>query len=345
MSKVKLQDIAIKAGVSMMTVSRVMNNDPKVGAKTREKVSKIAKEMHYKPNIAARHLASSRSYFIGLVCEYANYSYVSKFLVGALRKCRTSGYHIILDEATSHREKTIATIKDLIYVTKVDGLILLPPISNIPEVVDLLVSENIDFVRIAPDINLTASHYICIDDYQAAFEVTEKLILSGHKRIAHIIGSPSQGASRMRYQGYLDALRSNQLMIPPEYIEQGDFTYKSGLDAAKRLLELTNKPDAIFAANDEMAAAVVSVAHMKHLDVPEDVSIVGFDDTELATTIWPNISTVTQPLEEMAELAIDILTTTKTPTPPKKPKMSSMRHVLEYQLQLRDSSKNNVNLT
>ncbi|MEP4890043.1 MAG: LacI family DNA-binding transcriptional regulator [Aliiglaciecola sp.] len=342
MSKVKLQDIADKAGVSMMTVSRVMNNDPKVGAKTREKVSKIAKEMQYKPNIAARHLASSKSYFIGLVCEYANSSYVSKFLVGGLRKCRTTGYHIILDETTGNRDKTLATIKDLIEVTKVDGLILLPPVSNIPEVVDLVESANIDFVRIAPDINLTASPYICIDDYQAAFDITEQLILSGHSRIAHIIGSPNQGASRMRYQGYLDALRSNQKMMPPEYIEQGDFTYKSALDAAKRLLELPNKPDAIFAANDEMAAAVVSVAHMKHLDVPEDVSIVGFDDTELATTIWPNISTVTQPLEEMAELAIDILTTPKTD---KTLKASNMRHVLEYQVQLRDSSKNNVKLT
>ena len=130
--------------------------------------------------------------------------------------------------------------------------------------------------------------------------------------------------------------------MPPEYIEQGDFSYKSGLDAAKRLLELPHKPDAIFAANDEMAAAVVSVAHMKHLDVPQDVSIVGFDDTELATTIWPNISTVTQPLEEMADLAIEILTSPKTK---KNLDGSDMRHVLDYQLQMRDSSKNIVKIT
>ncbi|MBU2879134.1 LacI family DNA-binding transcriptional regulator [Aliiglaciecola lipolytica] len=342
MSKVKLQDIAIKAGVSMMTVSRVMNNDPKVGAKTREKVSRIANEMQYKPNIAARHLATSKSYFIGLVCEYASSSYVNKFLVGGLRKCRTSGYHVVLDETAGDREKALDIIKNLIEVTKVDGLILLPPISNMPEVVDLLSNANVGFVRIAPDINLSASHYICMDDYQAAFDVTEQLIKSGHTRIAHIIGSPNQGVSRLRYQGYLDALRSNQKMMPPEYIEQGYFTYKSGLDAAKRLLELPNKPDAIFAANDEMAAAVVSVAHMKHLDVPQDVSIVGFDDTELATTIWPNISTVTQPIKEMAELAIDILTTSKAD---KTLKASNMRHVLDYRLQLRDSSKNIVKIT
>lgn len=339
MSKVKLQDIALKAGVSIMTVSRVMNDDPKVGAKTRERISKIAKDMNYKPNVAARHLASSKSYMIGLVCEYANASYVSKFLVGGLRKCRSTGYHIVLDETTGDLGKTLAVIKDLIEITRVDGLILLPPISDIPEVVELLSTSKTGFVRIAPNVNLTASHYICMDDYQAAFDMTDQLIQSGHKRIAHIIGSPNQGVSRMRYQGYLDALRSNQQMMPPEYIEQGDFTYKSGLDAAHRLLELPNKPDAIFAANDEMAAAVVSVAHMKNLNVPQDVSIVGFDDTELATTIWPNISTITQPLEQMAELAIDILTSPVAKNILEHPRL---RHVLDYQLQMRDSSKNLV---
>jgi len=339
MSKVKLKDIALKAGVSMMTVSRVMNNDPKVGAKTREKITKIAKDMQYKPNIAARHLASSKSYMIGLVCEFANASYVSKFLVGGLKKSRATGYHIVLDETSGDLEKALYVIKDLVEVTRVDGLILLPPISDIPEVIDLLLASKTGFIRIAPNVNLTASHYICMDDYQAAFDITNQLIRSGHKRIAHIIGSPNQGVSRLRYQGYLDALRSNERMMPPEYIEQGNFTYKSGLDAAHRLLDLSNKPDAIFAANDEMAAAVLSVAHMKHLQIPKEVSVVGFDDTELATTVWPNISTVTQPLEEMAELAIDILTTRQTQS---LSSHSNLRHVLDYQLQMRDSSINNV---
>ena len=339
MSKVKLQDIAIKAGVSMMTVSRVMNNDPKVGAKTRERISAIATEMQYRPNIAARHLASSKSYFIGLVCEYANASYVSKFLVGGLRKCRTTGYHMLMDETTSDLEKTIAVIKNLIEVTRVDGLIILPPISDIPQVIALLKASNTRFVRIAPDDNLLASHYICMDDYQAAFDMTECLIKSGHKRIAHIIGSPIQGVSKLRHQGYLDALKSHQQMMPPEYIEQGHFNYKSGIDAAQKLLTLPNLPDAIFAANDEMAAAVISVAHMHHLRVPEDVSVVGFDDTELATTVWPNISTITQPLEQMAALAIDVLT---EQNPSATNNGASLRHVLDYQLQMRASSKNVV---
>lgn len=339
MSKVKLQDIAKVAGVSMMTVSRVMNGDPKVGTKTREKVSLIAKEMRYKPNAAARHLATSKSYFIGLVCEHANASYVNKFLIGSLRRCRDTGYHVVLDETTGEFKKTLNVIKELVETTNVHGLVLLPPISDIPEVIEYLNITNTKFVRIAPDTNLTASPFICMNDYQAAFDMTIQLISSGHKRIAHIIGSPHQSASKMRYQGYLDALSSSNMSLGSEYIEQGDFSYKSGLDAAQKLLGLPDKPDAIFAANDEMAAAVLSVAHMKNLLVPEQVSIVGFDDTELATTVWPNISTVRQPLVEMAELAIDILI---RPTTNQSNDKLLQRYVLDYQLSIRGSSQNNV---
>ena len=337
-----------------MTVSRVMNNDPKVGKKTREKISAIAKEMNYKPNIAARHLASSKSYMIGIVCEFANASYVNKFLVGALKKCKSTGYHIVIDETSIEKSKVVAVIKDLVDISRVDGLILLPPISDIPEVISLLCASNTPFVRIAPDHNLGASPYICMDDYQAAYDATETLIKSGHKRIAHILGSNQQGVSKLRYKGYLDALHAHQLSMPIEYSAQGDFSYKSGLSAAKKLLELPEPPDAIFAANDEMAAAVVSVAHMKHIAIGQQLSIMGFDDTELSTTVWPSISTVCQPLEEMAKLAVELLTTpyitkksTSGPAPNhklglKKDTMSNdegLRYVLDYKIINRESSK------
>jgi len=337
MSRVKLKDIADKAGVSLMTVSRVMNNDPKVGAKTRDKISAIAQELKYSPNVAARRLSSSKSYFIGIVCEHANANYVSNFLVGALKKCRTNGFHIVIDETAGETEKAISIVTDLIQVTHVDGLILLPPLADIPEVLTLLKESKTPFVRIAPDIDLLASPYICMDDYQAAYDITEHLVQSGHKRIAHIIGSENQGVSRLRYQGYLDALRSHRLLMPPEYIEQGDFTYKSGLIAAEKLLSLKEKPDAIFAGNDEMAAAVVSVAHKKHLDVPEQVSVVGFDDTELASAVWPSITTIKQPLRDMAGLAISLLT--EPANNPPNTASAAKRHVLPYQLCLRESSK------
>lgn len=339
MSKVKLKDIADKAGVSMMTVSRVMNDDPKVGAKTRDRILAIAQDMQYRPNIAARHLASSKSYFIGIFCDFANASYVNKFLVGALRKCRSSGYHVVIDEATGDTEKALTALHDLLNVIDVDGLILLPPISDNRDVIAVLQQSKTPFVRISPNIRNEAdtsiSPYICIDDFQAAFDITEALIKTGHRSIAHILGHPDQDVSAMRYKGYCSALQKYGLELRTELVAQGLFTYKSGLDAAQKLLSLGQKPDAIFAANDEMAAAVISVAHMKHLDVPSNLSVVGFDDTELSTTVWPHISTISQPLEQMAEVAIDLIMNIGKDTK----SIATPRHVLNYAVQQRGSSK------
>ncbi|MBU3002391.1 LacI family DNA-binding transcriptional regulator [Paraglaciecola arctica] len=340
MSRVKLKDIAERAGVSVMTVSRVMNNDPKVRTKTRAKIAAIAQELNYSPNVAARSLSSSKSFFIGIVCEFANANYVSQFLVGALTKCRTNGFHIVIDETAGETEKALSIVSDFILITKVDGLILLPPLADIPEVLSLLKESHTPFVRIAPDIDLSASPYICMDDYQAAFDITEHLVRTGHKRIAHIIGNENQGVSRLRYQGYLDALRSHRLLMPPEYIEQGEFTYKSGLVAAEKLLSLEVLPDAVFASNDEMAAAVISVALKNNLDVPKQISVVGFDDTELARVVWPRITTIQQPIRDMAGLAISLLTDPLMSFQDSTP--MAKRHVLPYQLFIRESSKQNA---
>jgi len=337
MSNVKLQDIALAAGVSMMTVSRVMNNDPKVGAKTREKVSAIAQEMRYQPNIAARYLASSKSYFIGLVCEDASASYVNKFLVGSLRRCRSVGYHMLLDETGSDLAKALDIVKHLVDVTNVDGLVLLPPISDRPDVIEYLKTVDTKVVRIAPDIELSASPYIYMDDYKAAFDITRHLILTGHTRIAHICGNKKQAVSAARLKGYQDALQAHDLTVCSRYIQPGDFNYKSGLHATHQLLALKRPPDAIFAANDEMALAAMSVAHMQGLKIPQQVSIAGFDDTELAKTVWPNLTTIKQPLEQMAALAIDILS--QSQRVPKQEK-ALQGHVLDYQLIVRASTRN-----
>ena len=333
-----IQDVAKLAGVSSMTVSRVLNNETKVSNARKAKVLDAVRQLNYRPNVSARRLASSKSFFLGLLYYDLNASYVSKFLLSALKQCRNSGHHLVVDEVDDDIEKSLGSIKDLINITQVDGMILLPPVSDQVEVLELLKANNVPFVRIAPDSDLTLSPYICIDDYQAAFEVTESLIHQGHNKIGHIIGNPNQGASRLRYQGYLDALRSNGLSVPPEYIEQGYFTYKSGLESAEKLLRLNDKPTAIFAANDEMAAAVVSVAHLKGLRVPDNLSVVGFDDAQLATTISPHLSTVKQPIAEMAKEAIDILATGKFDAN-KKSKTSDYRHILDFELITRESTQ------
>lgn len=336
--RARIQDVAEQAGVSMMTVSRVLNNDEKVSDKTRQKVLSIVKELNYRPNVSARRLASSKSFFIGLIYDNPSTAYVSKFLLGALQHCRTTGYHLVVDKADQEIENTLNSVSDLIDVTKVDGMILLPPVCDNKEVIDLLTRRSVPFVRISPDAELSCSPYICLDDYQAAFEITRRLIMLGHKKVAHIVGHPNQGSSRLRHQGYLDALKAHNIEHISDFSEQGFFSYKSGLVAAQKLLTLADKPTAIFAGNDDMAAAAIAAAHMKNITVPEQLSIVGFDDTELATTVWPTITTIRQPLQEMAELSIDLLITGKF-SEFDKTDLNSFRHVLDFTLVERESSQ------
>uniref|UniRef100_UPI003B5B460B LacI family DNA-binding transcriptional regulator n=1 Tax=Shewanella gaetbuli TaxID=220752 RepID=UPI003B5B460B len=336
--KTRIQDVAQQAGVSMMTVSRVLNQDPKVSDKTRTKVLEVVEALQYSPNQSARRLASKKSYFLGLLYDNPSDAYVSQFLLSALKSCRSSGYHLVVDEVDTDTSKTLKVVNELINETKVDGLILLPPVCDQKEIIDYLIKADIPFVRIAPDSQLTISPYICMDDYQAAFDLTEKLIKQGHSKIGHIIGDLNQGVSRLRYQGYLDALRSNKINTPPEYIEQGCFTYQSGMIAAKRMLALVDKPTAIFAANDDMAAAVISIAQSQGFNVPNDLSVVGFDDTNLAKVVWPNITTVKQPINEMAKLAVQLITSHK-PTKPSTVKSIDIRHILDFEIIQRDSSQ------
>lgn len=333
----RIQDVAELAGVSNMTVSRVLSQDAKVSDAKRELVLNAVKALNYRPNVSARRLASSKSFFIGMLYYDLDGSYVNKFLLRALKCCRATGHHLVADEVDEDKEKSLQSVRELIEVTQVDGLILLPPIADDKDVLKLVSESNIPFIRISPDTNLTMSPYINMDDYQAGFEMTELLIKKGHKKIAHIIGDPDQGVSRLRYQGYLDALRSHQITVPTEYIEQGRFTYESGLTAAKKLLALDDKPTAIFAANDEMAAAVISAAHLNQISIPDNLSIAGFDDGALATTVSPHLTTIRQPIQKMAELAIDILISGKY-NEMLKNGTREFRNVLDFDIIERDSS-------
>jgi len=337
--RARIQDVAEMAGVSNMTVSRVLNQDAKVSEAKKKLVLEAVKALNYRPNVSARRLASNKSFFLGLLYVDTNTSYVSKFLLRGLKSCRASGHHLVADEIDDDIEKSVKSIKELIEVTQVDGLILLPPVSDMTEVIDVLKTANVPFVRIAPDTELALSPYICINDYQAGFDITELLIKQGHQKIGHIIGNPNQGSSRLRYQGYLDALRSNNISAPPEYIEQGYFSYESGLVAAQKILSLTDKPTAIFASNDEMAAATISAAHMKNISVPNELSVAGFDDGHLATTVSPHLTTIRQPIQGMADLAVSILAAGKVPSN-QESSASENRHVLDFEIIERGSTSN-----
>ncbi len=301
-----IDDVAALAKVSAMTVSRVVNGHSKVRDSTRERVLHAVQELGYIPNLAASSLAAAQDARIALIYTNPSAAYLRELLLGALRgSARTASQLVIEDwdelDANGDRKAARALAKS------VAGVILPPPLCESKVVIEELVDAGVPVVAIASGRFNHDISSVRIDDYLASREITEYLLTSGHARIAFVKGHPNQTASTRRFEGYQAALKEAGIAPDPALVQQGYFTYRSGLEAVEKLLSLKRPPTAIFASNDDMASAAISVAHRRGLDVPRDLSIVGFDDTSAATTVWPELTTVRQPIASMADSAIDIL--------------------------------------
>src|SRR5690606_25727091 len=301
----KISDVAARAGVSPMTVSRVLNGEANVRPETRERVEEAIKALHYTPSLAARTLAGGEEIRIGLLHSNPSFNYLSQLLVGSLDQASRLNVQLIVEKCDDEAEEQSAV--DHLIRARLDGIVLTPPLSESLPVLEAIHERNIPVVAVAtgraPDWALSVS----INDHAAAYEMTRHPASLGHRRIGFIKGNPRQTASEERLQGYKDALKDAGLPAAPELIAQGLFTYRSGLDAAEQLLELDDPPSAIFASNDDVAAATVAIAHRRGLDVPSDLTVCGFDDTALASTIWPELTTIRQPVFEMSRTAVDLL--------------------------------------
>ncbi len=334
--RARIKDVAELAGVSNMTVSRVLNGVVKVSEEKRIAVLDAVEKLEYKPDSSARRLGGHKSYMIGLLYQDLDVSYVSRFLLNALKSSRDHGHHLIPEEINNDIDNSLQSVINLINITKIDGLILLPPISDNVEILNTLQQHQLPFVRITPDRYLDLSPYISIDDYKVGFTVTEHLIQLGHKKIAHIMGDTEQGTSHLRRKGYEDALNHYHVKVPANYVAQGNYTFDSGVNAAKAILTRDDKPSAIFASNDEMAAAVIVVANNLGIDIPNQLSVTGVDDTQLATTLSPNLTTIRQPIAEMAELAVKIIASNDLNKD--SAKALEYRNILDFELIKRQSA-------
>jgi len=303
-----IKDVAERAGVSAMTVSRVLNGESRVRDETRERVLDAMKALDYRPNISARSLAKARSFFLGLLYNNPNPGYVSELLIGMMNRCRQAGYHLAIEDSGSTDSHWAKTIDAVLRTSNFDGVILPPPVSDFRSVRTALEEMQIPYIRIAPEHDRDAVPSVITDDREAAQRMTKYLLELGHTRIGFIQGDPEHGSSRQREAGYRAALEQANVEIRENWVQPGRYTYRSGLVAAESLLSADDRPTAIFASNDDMAAAVVAVANRLGLDVPGDLSIAGFDDTQTATTLWPQLTTVRQPIAEMAAASIDMLT-------------------------------------
>lgn len=301
-----IADVAREAQCSPMTVSRVINGDGNVRDATREQVMAAIAKLNYSPNRAARSLAGGEHTRVALLFDNPSASYLSEFLMGALEEASRRDIHLVVQSCddTTQAKQLMKNLAD----GGIRGFILPPPLCDDQSVLDLVAEVDAIAIAVGPGKAEGGHGAVLIDDFQAAYDMTKHIIGLGHERIGFIIGNPEQVAADRRLSGYLEAMRDAGLPIDDRLIVQGRFTYRSGMDAAEKLLSVDPRPTAIFASNDDMAAATVAVAHRRHLDVPNDITVCGFDDTEMASSIWPELTTIRQPIREMTAWAVDAIT-------------------------------------
>jgi LacI family transcriptional regulator len=320
-----------------MTVSRVINQGRNVRESTRAAVLEAIEQLNYSPNTAARSLAAGEAAHIGLLYANPSAAYLSQFLIGALHAARSAGVHLVIESCESEDADEQAEVTRRFATSDVEGVVLPPPLSESQPILAELDSMQIPVVTVAMGAPNDQSLNVRIDDYAAAMEMTRYLLELGHREMGFIKGHPNHVASHDRFRGFCDALKEAGVDPDTAAVEQGYFSYRSGLIAGDRILSRPERPTAIFASNDDMAAATISVAHRRGLDVPEDLSIVGFDDTALATSVWPELTTVKQPISAMAEAALELLITDLRRRRSGAPHKAAER-VLSHAMIIRESS-------
>lgn len=313
--KPTIMDVARESGVSIKTVSRVLNGEPYVNRATLDRVLKAMHDLGYHPNMSARTLAGKRSYLLGHLYGDPAGPYTMEIQVGLLNRCRARGYHLLIEEIDYRGQDVERRVRAVLDWLRPDGVVLTAPITDEPRVLSVLADSGIPLVRVTAERGDAISSTVWIDERQAAATLIRHLLSLGHRRIGLIKGAANHGATERRHLGYREALAELGIAEDPALIEHGAFTFPSALPCAERLLSLDDPPTAIFACNDEMAAAVIVVAQARGLSLPHDLSVAGFDDCPVASMTWPPLTTVRQPMRQLGEEAADLLIARLTERP------------------------------
>ena len=306
MASVTITDVARRAGVSMKTVSRVMNAEPHVRDQVRERVIRAARELSYRPKVSARSLAGARSYQLGVLFQQVS-PYAMHAALGALGTCRAAGYHLVMETISLDSPDLRSDLDAMANSLSVDGMILMAPICDNTVVLGALEDAGFPVVRVAPEVHWPGSLQIEVQDEAAARTMTEHLLDLGHRRIAMIQGPAGHAASALRLSGFKTALAERGVELDAELVQPGLFNVESGRVAAERLLKLKSPPTAIFAGNDVMALGAMAKAQEMGFKVPQDLSVVGFDDIASASMVWPGLTTMRQPMADMGAAAAEAI--------------------------------------
>lgn len=329
--RTRIEDVAEAAGVSIKTVSRVLNHEPNVREDTRERVQQAVERLQYRPNHSARSLAGQRAYVVTFAYDNPSLNYLMEIQSGVLEACRAQHYNLLLAPLTYGQRESLGELDALLQHYGSDGFVLIPPLVDDLAILEHLRRRGMPYASISPRTGNGAMG-VTLDDRAAVRELIAHLAGLGHRRIAHIQGHPDHGATEWRLQGYREGLKAAGLPWRKALVRPGQFTFESGVVAARALLALDERPTAIFAANDDMAAGVLRVADELGLSVPRDLSVCGFDDVPIARHVTPALTTVRQPTRDMGRLAtLELLRSIRDPE-------SGRMVAVDYTLQLRDST-------
>ncbi len=314
MKNVTIYDVARESGLSIKTVSRVMNRDPAVKPANRERILSAAEALAYSPNLSARSLAGARSFIIAAFLDAdltLNHwssgratDYVSRLQLGAIRECREAGYHFTLELIDHDPARLRREARDVLQALKPDGILLTPPSCDDPIMLELLDAAQVRYARLGSDSSLPGGMQLHLGDRSGAASVTRHLIELGHERIAIITGPFQRSSSLERLAGFRETMSAAGLEVDEDLVWRGDFTFQSGVDATQAFASMKVRPTAVFACSDEMALGCVAALGELRLQCPGDVSIAGFDDSVGARFSRPRLTTLRQPLVEMASEAV-----------------------------------------
>lgn len=305
--KPTINDVARLAGVSKKTVSRVINQSPFVKEETRENINRIIAEIGFSPDPQARGLAFRRSFLIGLAYDNPNPQYVVNMQLGMLDGMRGSGYELVVHPCNRSNPTFIADFRRFIERQRLAGVVLTPSASEDDRVKAVLHEVGTPYIRIASVPVDDAAHMIISNDRVGGRAAARHLAELGHTVIGFISGPTSFRSSQERRGGFEDELKARGLDLADEYVMHGAYTFETGVSCAAELLKRTPRPTAIFAANDEMAAGALHAVVRAGLKCPDDVSIVGYDDFQIASSVWPPLTTVRTPTRETGRMAAEKL--------------------------------------
>ncbi|WHX27781.1 catabolite control protein A [Virgibacillus halodenitrificans] len=329
---ITIYDVAREANVSMATVSRVVNGNPNVKPTTRKKVLATIERLGYRPNAVARGLASKKTTTVGAIIPDISSIFFAELARGIEDIATMYKYNIILSNSDQNKDKELQLINTMLE-KQVDGIIFMGgditeehvqqfKTSSVPVVLAATYDENEDI----PSVN--------IDYEEAAYEATKFLIEQGNKQPAFVSGQEDTHISLLKYNGFRRAIDESGTKIDEERIVKGDYSYDSGIEAINHLLQLEEKPTAVFVASDEMALGVIHGAQDKGYKVPEDIEVFGFDNTRLATMVRPTLSTIVQPMYDIGAVAMRLLTKFMN-----KEEVTDQKVVLPHRIEKRNSTK------